>query len=161
MKLPNITILDEADKRLHGVSKEVTFPLSKEDKQNIQDMITYLKMSQIPEYEEEYQLRAGMGLAYVQIGIPKRIFVIVEELEDETFKDYIISIVSRLIAIPMHALFYRAVFNIKSTNFSVAKLEIVFLGKAIPKFLSGIFSLIGISNKSSLLKSSSTNSLVT
>ncbi len=90
MKLPNITILDEADKRLHGVSKEVTFPLSKEDKQNIQDMITYLKMSQIPEYEEEYQLRAGMGLAYVQIGIPKRIFVIVEELEDETFKDYII-----------------------------------------------------------------------
>ena len=90
MKLPNITILDEADKRLHGVSKEVTFPLSKEDKQNIQDMITYLKMSQIPEYEEEYQLRAGMGLAYVQIGIPKRIFVIVEALEDETFKDYII-----------------------------------------------------------------------
>lgn len=31
-----------------------------------------------------------MGLAYVQIGIPKRIFVIVEELEDETFKNYII-----------------------------------------------------------------------
>ena len=31
-----------------------------------------------------------MGLAYIQIGIPKRIFVIVEELEDETFKNYII-----------------------------------------------------------------------
>ena len=31
-----------------------------------------------------------MGLAYIQIGIPKRIFVIVEELEDESFKDYII-----------------------------------------------------------------------
>ena len=31
-----------------------------------------------------------MGLAYIQIGIPKRIFVIVEELEDGTFKDYII-----------------------------------------------------------------------
>ena len=47
-------------------------------------------MSQIPEYEEEYDFRAGMGLAYIQIGIPKRIFVIVEELEDESFKDYII-----------------------------------------------------------------------
>ena len=90
MKLPNITILDEVDKRLRKKSSEVTFPLSTKDKQNIEDMITYLKMSQIPEYEEEYDLRAGMGLAYIQIGIPKRIFVIVEELEDESFKDYII-----------------------------------------------------------------------
>ena len=90
MKLPNITILDETDKRLRKISDEVKFPLSKEDKKNIQDMITYLTMSQIPEYEEKYHLRAGMGLAYVQIGIPKRIFVIVEELEDETFRDYIL-----------------------------------------------------------------------
>ena len=85
MKLPN-----EVDKRLRKVSKEVTFPLSKEDKENVQDMITYLTMSQIEEYAKKYDLRAGMGLAYVQIGIPKRIFVIVEELEDETFKNYII-----------------------------------------------------------------------
>ena len=90
MKLPDIKILDEANKILREKSKEVVFPLSKEDKKNIQDMITYLKMSQIPEYEEKYKLRAGMGLAYVQIGILKRIFVIVEELEDETFKEYII-----------------------------------------------------------------------
>ena len=90
MKLPDIKILDEANKILREKSKEVVFPLSKEDKKNIQDMITYLKMSQISEYEEKYKLRAGMGLAYVQIGILKRIFVIVEELEDETFKEYII-----------------------------------------------------------------------
>ena len=90
MKLPNIKILDEKDKLLRTKSKEVIFPLSKEDKKNIEDMITYLKMSQIPEYEEEYNLRAGMGLAYVQIGIPKRIFVIVEELDDGSFKDYIL-----------------------------------------------------------------------
>ena len=90
MKLANITILDEVDKKLREKSKEVIFPLSKEDKEHIQDMLTYLKMSQIPEYEEKYNLRAGMGLAYVQTGIPKRIFVIVEELEDGEFKDYII-----------------------------------------------------------------------
>lgn len=90
MKLPNIKILDEKDKLLRTKSKEVIFPLSKEDKKNIEDMITYLKMSQIPEYEEEYNLRAGMGLAYVQIGIPKRIFVIIEELDDGSFKDYIL-----------------------------------------------------------------------
>lgn len=90
VKLPNIKILDEKDKLLRRVSTEVAFPLSDETKKNIEDMITYLKMSQIDEYIEKYNLRAGMGLAYVQIGIPKRIFVIVEELEDGSFKDYIL-----------------------------------------------------------------------
>lgn len=90
VKLPDLKILDEKDKLLRRVSTEVTFPLTDETKKNIQDMITYLKMSQIDEYIEKYNLRAGMGLAYVQIGIPKRIFVIVEELEDGSFKDYIL-----------------------------------------------------------------------
>lgn len=90
MKLPNITILDETDKLLHEISEEVKFPLSKEDKQHINDMLTYLKMSQIEEYAQKYNLRAGMGLAYVQTGILKRIFVIVEELDDKTFKNYVI-----------------------------------------------------------------------
>ena len=89
-KLPNIVILDEKDKILHKKSSDVTFPLSKEDKQNIKDMLLYLEMSQVPEEQEYYSLRAGMGLAYVQIGILKRIFVIVEELEDHTFKNYVV-----------------------------------------------------------------------
>ncbi len=89
-KLPNIVILDEKDKILHKKSSDVTFPLSKEDKQNIKDMLLYLEMSQVPEEQEYYNLRAGMGLAYVQIGILKRIFVIVEELEDHTFKNYVV-----------------------------------------------------------------------
>ncbi len=90
MKLPNLKILDEKDKILRKTSNNVTFPLNDTDKQNIEDMITYLKMSQIEEYSKKYNLRAGMGLAYIQIGIPKRIFVIVEELEDGEFKDYIL-----------------------------------------------------------------------
>lgn len=90
MKLPNITILDEKDPTLRKISKDVVFPLSVEDKKNIQDMITYLTMSQIEEYNEKYNLRAGMGLSYIQIGIPKRIFVVVEELDDGSFKNYIV-----------------------------------------------------------------------
>lgn len=90
MKLPDIKILDEKDKLLRTISTDIEFPLSKETKKNIEDMITYLKMSQMEEYIEKYDLRAGMGLAYIQIGIPKRIFVIVEELEDKSFKDYIL-----------------------------------------------------------------------
>ena len=90
MKLPNIVILDEKDKSLHKTSNEVIFPLSNEDKERISDMLTYLKMSQIEKYAEKYDLRPGMGLAYIQIGIPKRIFVIVEELDEGEFKNYIV-----------------------------------------------------------------------
>ncbi len=90
MKLPNIRILDEKNKILHQQSKEVTFPLSDDDKKNINDMLLYLKMSQIESEREKYNLRAGMGLAYVQIGILKRIFVIVDEYEDNKFKNYIL-----------------------------------------------------------------------
>lgn len=90
MKLPNIKILDEKNKILRTKSKEVSFPLSNEDKQLIQDIIDYLTMSQIKEYYEKYDLRPGMGLAFIQLGIPKNIFVIVEEVDDEEFENYVI-----------------------------------------------------------------------
>jgi peptide deformylase len=90
MELPNIKILDEKYKVLHQVSKDVIFPLTKEDKQNIKDMLKYLKMSQIDEYTEKYNLRPGMGLAYVQIGILKRIFVICDEIDDGKFENYVV-----------------------------------------------------------------------
>ena len=90
MKLPNIKILDEKDKKLREKSKDATFPLSIEDKKLIDDIITYLTMSQIKEYYEKYNLRPGMGLAFIQLGIPKNIFIIVEEVDDEVFENYVI-----------------------------------------------------------------------
>lgn len=83
-------ILDEKDKRLRTVSKEVEFPLSKEDRKNIDDMIEYLTNSQIEELSEKYKLRPGMGLAYPQLGINKRLIVIVHEYEDGKFNDYVV-----------------------------------------------------------------------
>ena len=88
MKLPNIKILDESNKILRQKSTDVTFPLDEKLKQLIDDSLTYLEMSQMDEYMEKYDLRAGMGLSFVQIGILKRIFVISEELEDGSFKRY-------------------------------------------------------------------------
>jgi peptide deformylase len=90
MELPNIKILDEKNNILHQVSKEVTFPLSKKDKDSIKDMLKYLKMSQIDEYTEKYNLRPGMGLSYVQIGVLKRIFVICDEIDEGKFENYIV-----------------------------------------------------------------------
>lgn len=88
MELPNIKILDESNKILRQKSKDVTFPLDDKSKKLIDDSLTYLEMSQMDEYIEKYNLRAGMGLSFVQIGILKRIFVISEELDDGTFKRY-------------------------------------------------------------------------
>ncbi len=90
MKLPDLVILDEKDKRLRLISKEVTFPLTKEDKKNILDMLKYLKMSQIDEYREKYNLRAGTGLSYIQLGMAKRIFVVVDEVDDNKFENYVL-----------------------------------------------------------------------
>lgn len=84
----NLKILGEKDKRLRLISKEVTFPLSKEEKQTIKDTMEYLKYSQIEKYAKKYNLRAGWGMSAIQIGVDKRWFVIVEEQEDGSFKNY-------------------------------------------------------------------------
>ena len=90
MKLPDITILDEKNKLLHQRSKDVVFPMDKNDKEMLHDMLKYLEMSQIDEYTKKYNLRPGMGLAFVQVGIPKRAFVICNENDDGEFDKYII-----------------------------------------------------------------------
>lgn len=85
-----LDILDEKDKRLRQVSKDVTFPISKEYKQLIQRAIDHLTYSQIEEYEKKYDLRPGMGLAFPQLGINERIIVIVEEVDDGVFENYVV-----------------------------------------------------------------------
>lgn len=88
--LPKITILDEKNKLLHQVSSEATFPISAEDRKLCEDTIKYLKMSQDEEISKKYDIRAGMGMAFVQLGKPKRIFVVANELEDGNFEEYTI-----------------------------------------------------------------------
>ena len=88
-------ILDEKDKRLRLVSDEVKFPLTTADKKAIKDMIEYLHDSQIDELAEERDLRPGMGMAAIQLGIKKRYFVIVYEVteeddEEQKFDTYIV-----------------------------------------------------------------------
>ena len=83
-------IIDEKDKRLRVKSKEVIFPLTKEDKKLIETMKEYLQNSQIDELAEKYDLRPGMGLSAIQLGIAKRYFVVVNELDDNEFETYVL-----------------------------------------------------------------------
>ena len=84
-----LDILDEKDKRLRKKSIEATFPLSKEDKILIQRSIDELTYSQIEEYAEKYKLRPGMGLAFPQLGLNKRIIIIVHEVKEGVFDNYV------------------------------------------------------------------------
>ena len=83
-------ILDEKDKHLRAENKEVTFPLSKERKKLIDEMLEHLYYSQIEKYAKKYNLRPGMGLAAPQLGINERFFVICHEETDNNFKNYVI-----------------------------------------------------------------------
>ena len=83
-------ILDEKDKRLREISKEVKFPLTKKDKELINTMMEYLRNSQIEELAEKYDLRPGMGMAAIQLGVPKRYFVVVNEIDEGEFEEYVL-----------------------------------------------------------------------
>lgn len=90
-KFENLKILDEKNKLLHTVSKEATFPLDEETKKTIINAINYLRASQDEETAEYYNLRPGMGLSFIQIGKPLRIFVIANKDEEtEKFEEHII-----------------------------------------------------------------------
>ena len=54
-------ILDEKDKRLRVKSKDVEFPLKKEDKELIDTMIEYLHNSQIDELAEKGVISKARG----------------------------------------------------------------------------------------------------
>ena len=85
-----LKILDDSNKILRQTSKDVTFPLDQDTKETIDKIIKHLTYSQIEEYEKKYDLRPGMGLAFVQLGILKRIIVIVDEYEEGKFDNYVV-----------------------------------------------------------------------
>ena len=82
-------ILDEKDKRLRAKNIDVTFPLSKDKKKLINDMLEHLYYSQIEEYANKYDLRPGMGLAAPQMGVNERFFVVCHEESENNFKNYV------------------------------------------------------------------------
>ena len=61
----------------------------KEDKKLIQKCIDELTFSQIEELSKKYDLRPGMGLAFPQLGLLKRIIVIVYEVDEGVFENYV------------------------------------------------------------------------
>ena len=82
-------ILDDRKSNvLRKKSKEVKFPMDENDISLMNNMIMYLRLSQDEEYAQKNNIRAGMGLSAVQLGVLKRFFVISYKKEDGTFEEY-------------------------------------------------------------------------
>ena len=64
-------------------SLPVEMPLSKEDKETLDFMLDYLIKSQDEEYAKKHNIRAGVGMAAIQIGILKRMFVIYYKVSED------------------------------------------------------------------------------
>lgn len=69
-------IIDDKDERIRNKSKEVELPLTNEEHQTLQDMYEFLVNSQDPKTSEKYNLRPAVGIAAIQLGIPKRMCAI-------------------------------------------------------------------------------------
>lgn len=78
-----IKIIKDSNPIMRKRSLPVEMPLSNKDKETLDAMLDYLKRSQDEEYAEKHHIKAGVGLAAIQINILKRMFVIYYEDEEE------------------------------------------------------------------------------
>lgn len=79
-----LKIVKDSNPIMKKKSLPVSLPLSAEDKKTLDDMLEYLKLSQDEEYSTKHNIRAGIGMAAIQIGLLKRMFVVYYQKEDET-----------------------------------------------------------------------------
>ncbi|NLD26506.1 MAG: peptide deformylase [Acholeplasmataceae bacterium] len=81
-------IIKEEDNRLREKSKQVSLPLSEEDQETLELMNEYLVNGYDDKMVESCNIRPGVGLSAVQIGVLKRMFVILAYDEGEKLHHY-------------------------------------------------------------------------
>ena len=77
-----LKIVKDSNPIMRKKSQPVELPLSQEDKKTLDDMLNYLKLSQDEDYAKKHNIRAGVGIAAIQIGLLKRMFCIYYETEE-------------------------------------------------------------------------------
>lgn len=84
--MAKLKIVKDSNPIMRKRSLPVDLPLSQEDKETLDTMLDYLKKSQDEDYAKKHNIRAGVGLAAIQIGLLKRMFVIYYERENEVIQ---------------------------------------------------------------------------
>lgn len=88
-KINKDTIVLDSNPVLRQKSKPVSFPLQQEDINLMEDMLKYVRDSRNDELAEKYNLQPANGIAAIQTGVAKQMFVVVveEELKDGSIKE--------------------------------------------------------------------------
>lgn len=71
-----LKIVKDSNPKIRKKSEEVPLPLYSEDQDLLDSMFNYLIKSQDEEYAQKHNIRAGVGMAAIQAGYAKRMFVI-------------------------------------------------------------------------------------
>lgn len=79
-------IIMEPDEKLRVKSEELTLPLKKEEQQLLRIMFNHVVNSQNQEYATKYKIRPAVGIAAIQLGVPKKMIAI--STTDEEGKRY-------------------------------------------------------------------------
>lgn len=78
-------IVRDGHPALRKKSLDVEFPLTESDRQLLNDMKTFILNSQDEEIAEQYNLRAGVGIAAPQLGVNKRLIAVHFEYDDKLY----------------------------------------------------------------------------
>ena len=77
MKINSSNIILDSDPRIRQKSELVSLPLNDEDKELLSSMLTYVRDSQDPEIAQKEGLQPAVGIAAIQLGIPKQLIAVV------------------------------------------------------------------------------------
>ena len=78
-------IVKDSDPIVREKSVTVPIPMHEEDKELLMDMLQYVRDSQDSELAEKQNLRPAVGIAAIQLGIPKKMLAVVvpKSVEEE------------------------------------------------------------------------------
>ena len=79
-------IFKDSNPIMRKKSLPVDLPLNKGDKETLDFMLDYLIKSQDEEYAKKHNIRAGVGIAAIQLGILKRMFAVYYKVGEEEVK---------------------------------------------------------------------------
>ena len=83
-----IKIIKDSNPIMRKKSLPVDVPLSENDRELLDAMSEYLRLSQDDEYAKKHNIKSGVGLAAIQVGVLKRMFVVYYPGENEEIIHY-------------------------------------------------------------------------
>lgn len=87
MKITTEQIITDTDPRIREKSAQVELPLGPEDRQLLEGLLEYVRNSQDEEIAEAENLKPAVGIAAIQVGIPRKLIAVVVPDPDDSEKN--------------------------------------------------------------------------